>query len=252
MVKDGTLTRLDTAFSRDQTQKIYVQDRMRENAAELYAWLECGAYFYVCGDATQHGEVGGAGAAGRDCGGGEWHAGAGGGVSGGDEEAEVSAVSAGHLLVSDAEVVGPPAGGDGLLDLFLGEVVVEGALDQGGQFRVGGEAQADELGRGEGLAAGEVFGGEERGEAQALFEADDAVLHCDGVQAGAADGQQQDDGHQDPPKEEVAMVRPVMDGVGDGEDNVEQQDGRDEEVPGGIEAGVVLVVLRFGRIGVHL
>jgi len=53
MLKDGTLTRLDTAFSRDQAQKIYVQDRMRENAAELYAWLECGAYFYVCGDATQ-------------------------------------------------------------------------------------------------------------------------------------------------------------------------------------------------------
>jgi sulfite reductase (NADPH) flavoprotein alpha-component len=53
MVKDGTLTRLDTAFSRDQAQKIYVQDRMRENAAELYSWLECGAYFYVCGDATQ-------------------------------------------------------------------------------------------------------------------------------------------------------------------------------------------------------
>ncbi len=53
MQKDGTLTRLDTAFSRDQPQKIYVQDRMRENAAELYAWLERGAYFYVCGDATQ-------------------------------------------------------------------------------------------------------------------------------------------------------------------------------------------------------
>jgi sulfite reductase (NADPH) flavoprotein alpha-component len=53
MVKQGTLTRLDTAFSRDQPQKIYVQDRMRENAAELYQWLECGAYFYVCGDATQ-------------------------------------------------------------------------------------------------------------------------------------------------------------------------------------------------------
>ncbi|MGD0796525.1 MAG: oxidoreductase [Acidobacteriaceae bacterium] len=53
MLKDGTLTRLDTAFSRDQPQKIYVQDRMRENQAELYQWLECGAYFYVCGDATQ-------------------------------------------------------------------------------------------------------------------------------------------------------------------------------------------------------
>jgi sulfite reductase (NADPH) flavoprotein alpha-component len=51
-LKDGTLTRLDTAFSRDQKQKIYVQDRMREHFAELYDWLERGAYFYVCGDAT--------------------------------------------------------------------------------------------------------------------------------------------------------------------------------------------------------
>lgn len=53
MQEDGTLTRLDTAFSRDQAEKIYVQDRMRESSAELYAWLERGAYFYVCGDATR-------------------------------------------------------------------------------------------------------------------------------------------------------------------------------------------------------
>jgi sulfite reductase (NADPH) flavoprotein alpha-component len=53
MHKDGVLTRLDTAFSRDQAKKVYVQDRMQENAAELYAWLERGAYFYVCGDATR-------------------------------------------------------------------------------------------------------------------------------------------------------------------------------------------------------
>jgi sulfite reductase (NADPH) flavoprotein alpha-component len=53
MHRDGTLTRLDTAFSRDQARKIYVQDRMQEHAAELYAWLERGAYFYVCGDATR-------------------------------------------------------------------------------------------------------------------------------------------------------------------------------------------------------
>jgi sulfite reductase (NADPH) flavoprotein alpha-component len=53
MHKDGVLTRLDTAFSRDQAQKVYVQDRMQEHAAELYAWLERGAYFYVCGDATR-------------------------------------------------------------------------------------------------------------------------------------------------------------------------------------------------------
>ena len=53
MLKEGTLTRLDTAFSRDQAEKIYVQDRMRENSAEMYAWLERGAYFYVCGDASR-------------------------------------------------------------------------------------------------------------------------------------------------------------------------------------------------------
>lgn len=53
MVKDGVLTHLDTAFSRDQARKVYVQDRMQERAAELYSWLERGAYFYVCGDATR-------------------------------------------------------------------------------------------------------------------------------------------------------------------------------------------------------
>jgi len=47
----GTLHRLDLAFSRDQPERIYVQDRMREQARELWAWLQGGAYFYVCGDA---------------------------------------------------------------------------------------------------------------------------------------------------------------------------------------------------------
>ena len=49
----GLLNRLDLAFSRDQAEKIYVQNRMRENAKDLYAWLENGGYFYVCGDATR-------------------------------------------------------------------------------------------------------------------------------------------------------------------------------------------------------
>jgi sulfite reductase (NADPH) flavoprotein alpha-component len=53
MESDGFLTRLHTAFSRDQSKKVYVQDRMQENADELFAWLEQGAYFYVCGDATR-------------------------------------------------------------------------------------------------------------------------------------------------------------------------------------------------------
>jgi len=53
MLSDGFLHRLDTAFSRDQTNKIYVQDRMRENSRQLFRWLEQGAYFYVCGDASR-------------------------------------------------------------------------------------------------------------------------------------------------------------------------------------------------------
>ncbi|MCK5727947.1 MAG: sulfite reductase subunit alpha [Methylococcales bacterium] len=51
MQENGILNRLDLAFSRDQEEKIYVQDKMRENGAELFAWLEQGGYFFVCGDA---------------------------------------------------------------------------------------------------------------------------------------------------------------------------------------------------------
>ena len=50
---DGTLSRLDTAFSRDQAKKIYVQDRMREQAIDLWRWLQEGGHFYVCGDASR-------------------------------------------------------------------------------------------------------------------------------------------------------------------------------------------------------
>ena len=50
---NGTLSRLDTAFSRDQKEKIYVQHRMLENAADLWRWLQDGGYFYVCGDAMR-------------------------------------------------------------------------------------------------------------------------------------------------------------------------------------------------------
>lgn len=50
---DGTLSRLDTAFSRDQRAKVYVQDRLRERGPQLWAWLRDGAHFYVCGDAAR-------------------------------------------------------------------------------------------------------------------------------------------------------------------------------------------------------
>jgi sulfite reductase (NADPH) flavoprotein alpha-component len=52
-VDQGVLNRLDTAFSRDGDTKVYVQDRMRENAAELWRWLQDGAYVFVCGDASR-------------------------------------------------------------------------------------------------------------------------------------------------------------------------------------------------------
>ena len=50
---DGGLTRLDLAWSRDGAEKVYVQHRMLESGAELFAWLEDGAHFYVCGDASR-------------------------------------------------------------------------------------------------------------------------------------------------------------------------------------------------------
>lgn len=52
-LKNGVMQRLDTAFSRDQAKKIYVQDRVREQSAQLWDWLERGAHFYVCGDAKK-------------------------------------------------------------------------------------------------------------------------------------------------------------------------------------------------------
>ena len=52
-LEDGTLERLDLAWSRDQEEKIYVQDRMREAGEALFSWLEDGAAFYVCGDASR-------------------------------------------------------------------------------------------------------------------------------------------------------------------------------------------------------
>lgn len=53
LAANGQLTKLSLAFSRDQEDKIYVQDRMREEGRELFAWLEAGAYFFVCGDAKR-------------------------------------------------------------------------------------------------------------------------------------------------------------------------------------------------------
>ncbi|EGR0722989.1 assimilatory sulfite reductase (NADPH) flavoprotein subunit [Vibrio alginolyticus] len=52
-LKSGVLSRLDVAFSRDQVEKVYVQHRILENAAQVWQWIQEGAYIYVCGDATR-------------------------------------------------------------------------------------------------------------------------------------------------------------------------------------------------------
>ncbi len=52
-LRDGSLHRLDLAFSRDGAAKLYVQQRLREQGRELYAWLQDGAHLYVCGDASR-------------------------------------------------------------------------------------------------------------------------------------------------------------------------------------------------------
>ncbi len=51
--RKGVLSKLDVAFSRDQADKIYVQNRMKEQSLEIYEWLEAGAHFFVCGDGAR-------------------------------------------------------------------------------------------------------------------------------------------------------------------------------------------------------
>jgi len=52
-LKSGLLTRMDVAFSRDQAEKVYVQDRLKEQSQDVFAWLERGAHLYICGDANR-------------------------------------------------------------------------------------------------------------------------------------------------------------------------------------------------------
>lgn len=52
-VSDGVLNRIDLAWSRDQAQKVYVQDKLREQGADVWQWLQNGAHLYVCGDASR-------------------------------------------------------------------------------------------------------------------------------------------------------------------------------------------------------
>ncbi len=143
----------------------------------------------------------------------------------------------------DAVVVASPVD-DALLDGLGLEVLGEGLADKSGQFVVGGEAEGDELFDRELMDVGAIFGWKECLEAEALLEANNAVLNDEGAVPGAAGHDEEDDGHGDPPEMESPVIRPVVDGDVDGEDEVQQKHGQDKEVKGRIEAHVVLEVLR--------
>ncbi len=146
----------------------------------------------------------------------------------------------------DPVVVGAPAY-DGFFDLLGGEVFADGAAGEVGELGVGGEAEGDVLLDGEGVELDEFAGGDEGGEAELFFEADDAVLDLEGVHAREAERQQECHGHEDGPGSAVGVVvavTPVPDGGGD---DVEQEDRHQEEVEGRVPAGVVLVGLGGGH-----
>jgi hypothetical protein len=150
-------------------------------------------------------------------------------------------------VLLDAVIVGAPVG-DMLFDGFGFEALGEGFVDEGGKLVVGGEAEGDELLRGEFLDVTELGDGKNGGEAEALFEADDAVLQLQVVHSALGREAQERCGDDDPPEEQVTVPWPVVDGGVDGEDEVEHQNWEHEEVHEGIEAVVVLEVLRSGHL----
>lgn len=133
-------------------------------------------------------------------------------------------------------------------------------MDEGGKLVVGGEAQGDELGRGELVDVLAICGGDEGGEAEALFEADDAVLNRECAFPADTGHHEEDDGQDNPPDVGVLVGGPVVDGEVDGEDDVEQEQRKNDEVKRRKIAGMILEVLRrwhelsflvFGSRGQH-
>jgi hypothetical protein len=132
---------------------------------------------------------------------------------------------------------------DALLDGLGFEVLGEGFADERGEFVIRGEAKGDELFDRELINVGTIFGGEERVEAEAFFEADEAILNGNSAAASDACHDEEDDGHGDPPEMESPMVRPVVDGDVDGEDEVEQKQGQNEEVKERVPPRVIFEAL---------
>jgi hypothetical protein len=143
-------------------------------------------------------------------------------------------------------VVGTPVD-DGLFDGLRLHVLGEGLVDEGREFGVGREAQGDELFDGEFVDVAEVGGGQQGGEAEALFEPDDAVLCLEGGAPGAASHHDEDDGHDNTPEMKVLGGRPVVDGDVDGEDEVQEKKRNDDKVEGRVVARVILQILLDGH-----
>jgi hypothetical protein len=136
---------------------------------------------------------------------------------------------------------------DGFLDGLWLHVFGEGLVGECGEFVVGGEAKGDELSGGELVDVRAVGFGEQCVEAEALFEADDAVLGFHGGLAGVAGHEEKDDSHDDVPEMSVLVAGPVVDGDVDGEDEIENEQRNDDEVKGRMVASVVFKTLRSGH-----
>jgi len=150
---------------------------------------------------------------------------------------------AAQAALLNALVVGAPVD-YGFFDGFLVELLREGAVGERGDLSVGGETKCDELLDGELVYVGKVGGREKGCEAETLFEADDAVLHPEGVHAGFDGKDEKRKGDDDPPVAEVGIFVPEVDGDVDRDSYVDHENREDEEMHGWIEAHVIAVVLR--------
>ena len=146
----------------------------------------------------------------------------------------------------DAVIIGAPVD-DVLLDGFGLEALSEGLVNQGGKFGVGGEAEGDDLLDVELMGVGEVGWGQQRCEAELFFEADDAVLNFQVVDAGLRGEDDECSRDDDPPEMKIAVMMPVLDGDGDRDNEIDNEDGKDEEVHRWIEATMILEALRCGH-----
>jgi len=144
-------------------------------------------------------------------------------------------------------VVGSP-GGDALLDGLGGEFLGEGAGDERGEFGVGGEAQGDELPGRELIDVGRRGEG---GDAQAFFEADDTILYLQRVGSEFGHDQGDEDGDEKPTEMEVSLKRPGAAEVVDGEAEVDEDEGHENEVVEGIPRDMARGGLSFRHGGDH-